>query len=946
MSLRQMEPDIQVQDATLYEQVTRYRAWLTQQMQRSQSATEQQIAASYATNASQVVVVGKQNVQAYAPFRYKYSALKVITHKQFIALGILLLAWIVGMAFYGRQILIVTMTIITLAYLLHLILDVALALSIVRNSPEEQIDNKVLEALRGAEWPMYTILCPLYKEARVVPQFVKAMQGLDYPTDRLQILFLTEEDDNETRDAIEGMNLPSHFEIVTVPEGNPRTKPRACNFGLIQSLGQYVVIFDAEDVPDPLQLKKAVLTFANHGPNLACVQAKLNFYNPDQNLLTRWFTAEYSLWFDLILPGLQKAHFLMPLGGTSNHFPTQMIRALGGWDAFNVTEDCDLGLRLAWFKMETVVLDSTTYEEANSRTKNWLRQRSRWIKGYMQTYLVHMREPWHYAREFRIREFLSMQLMIGGKTAVLFINPLLWIALIISQILKPFIGNAYGSLFPAPIVTIGAVCLVVGNFFYLYIYLLACIRRKHYGLVKWTLLIPIYWLLMSIAACIALYQLIVKPHYWEKTEHGLHLLDAKAVSTILEKDGIALHQQHNNQHIEHHNRVAVPTAQKHRLNSAEFPSVRLALNTINHEYKPAFTAKELSALRRAQHPTHRDPWFIGVMLIAACVALASSSYAYATHTISSGVLQLNQAWSAWLPLTHLLILPFAWSASLLHTGVMIPAIMCYLLSTVCVFIAARCLTQDSLASFIGTLLFVFNPTLLMLNTISFNDWLCITTLTATCCCFLLWSRHNRLSSLIGTALSSLLATLTCYDGWALFVSLIAFMIAIGWLKRQSRAQIESSLIAFSTLGALGIGVWMLCCSTLFGDPFVFLHQAPLAVASLHSKGQAVVFAFQASVQMLTPVLFSVAFLALVLFVVRRRFAPETIAGIAFLVPFAFSLISLGGGSYAIPFVSSIDILHALQQHDGIATVAPAALFLATLFGPEMRKAFAFGKQKG
>lgn len=233
MSLRQMEPDIQVQDATLYEQVTRYRAWLTQQMQRSQSATEQQIAASYATNASQVVVVGKQNVQAYAPFRYKYSALKVITHKQFIALGILLLAWIVGMAFYGRQILIVTMTIITLAYLLHLILDVALALSIVRNSPEEQIDNKVLEALRGAEWPMYTILCPLYKEARVVPQFVKAMQGLDYPTDRLQILFLTEEDDNETRDAIEGMNLPSHFEIVTVPEGNPRTKPRACNFGLI-----------------------------------------------------------------------------------------------------------------------------------------------------------------------------------------------------------------------------------------------------------------------------------------------------------------------------------------------------------------------------------------------------------------------------------------------------------------------------------------------------------------------------------------------------------------------------------------------------------------------------------------------------------------------------------------------------------------------------------------
>ncbi len=950
MSLQQIEgkkplnSSVEEQDAYLYEQVTRYRTWLSQQMQRSQSASEQQIADTYAHNASQVVVVGKQNVQAYSPFRYKYSALKVITNKQYITFALLLVAWIVGMIFVGRQILTVTMTIITLAYLLHLILDVALSLSVVRNSPEETIDGRVLEALRNAEWPMYTILCPLYKEARVVPQFVKAMQGLDYPTDKLQILFLTEEDDSETRDAIASMNLPPHFEIVTVPEGNPRTKPRACNFGLIQSIGQYVVIFDAEDVPDPLQLKKAVLTFANHGPNLACVQAKLNFYNPDQNLLTRWFTAEYSLWFDLILPGLQKAHFLLPLGGTSNHFPTQMIRALGGWDAFNVTEDCDLGLRLAWFKMETVVLDSTTYEEANSRTKNWLRQRSRWIKGYMQTYLVHMREPWHYAREFRIREFLSMQLMIGGKTAVLFINPLLWLALIVSQLLRPFIGNAYESLFPAPVVTIGAVCLVVGNFFYLYIYLLACIRRKHYALVKWTLLIPIYWLLMSAAACIALYQLIVKPHYWEKTEHGLHLLDAEAVSTILEKDGIALHQQHANQHVEHHNRVAVPAPQRHRLNSAEFPSVRRALNTINHEYKPAFTARELQVLRRGQHATHQDPWFIATMLLAWCVVVGSFVYATLTHTLTVGTLQLNAAWSAWLPLTHLLVMPFVWGDALLHTGIMIPAALCYLLSTLCVFVAARCLTQDSRASFLGSLLFVCNPTLVFLHTLSLNDWLCVTTLTMTCCCFLLWTRRNSLSSLIGTALCSLLATLACYDGWALFVSLLALMVAIGWLKRQSRAQVESYLIAFGTLGALGIGVWMLCCTTLFGDPFVFLRQATPSLATVHTLRQATSLAIFASIQTLTPVLFSLAFLAMVLFVVRRRLAPETLACIAFLVPFAFALLSPTTG-FVVPIVPAENILQALQQHDGIATIAPAALFLATLFGPEMRKAFTFPRRK-
>src|SRR5256885_321978 len=226
-----------------------------------------------------------------------------------------------------------------------------------------------------ADWPSYTILCPLYREARVVPQFARAMMSMDYPVEKLQILLLTEADDADTRNAIRALTLPSHFKIVTVPQGSPRTKPRACNFGLMQAFGQYVVIYDAEDIPEPTQLKKAVLTFANHGPDLACVQAKLNFYNPYQNVLTRWFTAEYSLWFDLILPGLQSAKLSLPLGGTSNHFPTQILRALGGWDAFNVTEDCDLGLRMSRYQMETVGLNSSTYGEANSKFKNWIRQR-------------------------------------------------------------------------------------------------------------------------------------------------------------------------------------------------------------------------------------------------------------------------------------------------------------------------------------------------------------------------------------------------------------------------------------------------------------------------------------------------------------------------------------------------------------------------------------------
>jgi cellulose synthase/poly-beta-1,6-N-acetylglucosamine synthase-like glycosyltransferase len=334
---------------------------------------------------------------------------------------------------------------------------------------------------------------------------------------------LIEDHDVETRDAIRAMNLPPHFRIMTVPPGEPRTKPRACNFGLLHAKGDYVVIYDAEDIPDPLQLKKAVLVFANHDASLGCVQAKLNFYNVEQNILTRLFTAEYSTWFDLTLPGLQRANLALPLGGTSNHFRTATLGLLGAWDAFNVTEDCDLGLRLAHFGLKTTVLDSTTYEEANSQVKNWFRQRSRWIKGYMQTYLIHMRRPWHYLHPSGWRNFFSLQFIIGGKAAVLLINPLMWLSLIMYIFFRPVLSNIYQVLFPVSVLYMGSLCLIFGNFLYTYLHLAGSLKRRHYKIMKWALLMPFYWLLSSGAAFLALYQLIVKPHYWEKTIHGLHL---------------------------------------------------------------------------------------------------------------------------------------------------------------------------------------------------------------------------------------------------------------------------------------------------------------------------------------------------------------------------------------------------------------------------------------
>jgi len=235
--------------------------------------------------------------------------------------------------------------------------------------------------------------------------------------------------------------------------------------------GEYVVIFDAEDIPEIDQLKKAALAFAELPGNVACLQAPLNFYNPRQNVLTRLFTAEYSLWFDLMLTGLQRLNGPIPLGGTSNHFRTDVLRGLGGWDPYNVTEDADLGIRLYKQGFRTGMLDSTTYEEVNPDPRNWIRQRSRWIMGYMQTLLVHTRGGWN-LRETRDVHFLTFLLIIGGKVIVNFINPIMWAVTIAYFVFRGTIGAAIQALYPAPVFYIAVVTLLFGNMLFVYTFLL------------------------------------------------------------------------------------------------------------------------------------------------------------------------------------------------------------------------------------------------------------------------------------------------------------------------------------------------------------------------------------------------------------------------------------------------------------------------------------------
>jgi glycosyltransferase XagB len=275
--------------------------------------------------------------------------------------------------------------------------------------------TSVLPAEDDGSLPFYTILVPLYREGNMLPALVTALRALAYPMDRLDIKLVLEADDAETIAAAEALPLESSFEIIRVPPGLPRTKPKACNYAMQFARGEYIVIFDAEDRPEPDQLLKAIAAFRAAPSDVACLQARLNFYNASENWLTCMFALDYALWFDFLLPGLDRLGVPMPLGGTSNHFRTDALRAIHGWDPYNVTEDADLGIRLAQMGYRVTTLDSTTFEEATNELGNWLRQRSRWLKGYMQTWLVHMRRPRGLLKTPALKGFLAFNFSSAAR---------------------------------------------------------------------------------------------------------------------------------------------------------------------------------------------------------------------------------------------------------------------------------------------------------------------------------------------------------------------------------------------------------------------------------------------------------------------------------------------------------------------------------------------------
>lgn len=456
---------------------------------------------------------------ALSRLRPDWSARVPITRTQRLTLVVLCAAlvaaavwkpWLTGRAFVFAA---------TIFYTLHALYKLAIVRCSVGANAELNIEPGDLAALRDEDLPVYSIMVPMYHERESVVRLVNALEKLDYPRDKLDVQLLLEADDDETRGAVAGLVLPPGFRITVVPVSQPRTKPKACNVGLDSARGTYLVIYDAEDQPEPDQLKKAVIGFRRAGGKVVCLQSRLNFYNPRQNLMTRLFTAEYSAWFDLSLPGLSVVRAVIPLGGTSNHFVTARLRELLGWDAFNVTEDCDLGVRIHRAGYGTRMLHTTTWEEACSQVRYWIPQRTRWIKGYIQTYLVHMRNPWQLFRELGLAGFLHFQVVVGGATLATLLNPFFWFLALLWFLFRI---EALTSLFPGPIFALGFACLFAGNFVFVYLGAIGCYRRRYWDLVGYALLAPIYWIMMSYSGWRAFFQFFADPFKWEKTGHGLN----------------------------------------------------------------------------------------------------------------------------------------------------------------------------------------------------------------------------------------------------------------------------------------------------------------------------------------------------------------------------------------------------------------------------------------
>lgn len=364
--------------------------------------------------------------------------------------------------------------------------------------------------------PVVSILVPLHNEPLVVPRLINRLARLTWPRELLDILLVVEEYDHATRAALAACNLPRWMRVIPVPDAPLKTKPRALNYAMLFARGAIIGVYDAEDAPEPAQIHHVVRCFQNGPPNLACVQGVLDFYNARKNWLSRCFSIEYATWFRVILPGMQRLGLAVPLGGTTLFFRRDILESLGGWDAYNVTEDADLGIRLARHGYYTQLLDTITLEEANCHPIPWIKQRSRWLKGYAVTWLVHMRAPRQCWKQLGTWRFFGVQVLFLGTLVQSMLAPLLWSFWLMMLGFGHPLQSQFGSGVMIAFVTVFLLSEVVT----ISVGLMALNARAHRHLRLWLPTLHAYFPLAVLAVYKAMYELIIAPFYWDKTAHS------------------------------------------------------------------------------------------------------------------------------------------------------------------------------------------------------------------------------------------------------------------------------------------------------------------------------------------------------------------------------------------------------------------------------------------
>ena len=430
-----------------------------------------------------------------------------------------------ALAFAPRETLTLSAVFLSLFFLLAILLRFAAVVNLLAPQPERELPPP----LSDAELPRYTVFVPLFREVEILPHLAHALRTLDYPPAKLDIKIVLESVDTDTIDATSLLDFPGNVDFIVVPDREPRTKPKALNYALQFATGDLAVIYDAEDRPEPDQLRKAAAVFHHASQKLACVQARLDYFNAKENWLSRQFTIEYASLFRGLLPLFGRLGLPLPLGGTSNHFRIRVLRELGAWDPFNVTEDADLGMRLSRAGYRVEMLDSTTYEEACCQTAAWVKQRTRWLKGWMQTFGVHMRFPCTTLGETGLIGFLAFHAYFAGIIVSALAHPLFYIVMAYEA--------TQGALFQEStrfgddiLVAIAVINFAGGYAANLILGAMSLRGTQHKGLLPHVIFIPVYWLYVSAASYRAIWQLIRAPFYWEKTEHGVsrHLKPADA----------------------------------------------------------------------------------------------------------------------------------------------------------------------------------------------------------------------------------------------------------------------------------------------------------------------------------------------------------------------------------------------------------------------------------